>query len=434
MEHLQNSSCCPELVDGKKCDYLDFVYRLTNHTDVNLDTRQQRVAVEVAIHVRIERCTGPLQLGNVVYSITLLPGEKVRLFTQDRRSRFSFDSETQLSYRHEQSAEEQFYMESFEKFMSDLNSRDESHGSTSSSGSSTTNASTSGLFGTIFNGPSASISGSFNASATMDFIRELNVHAESSHNKSVQMTRESSAVQVGEVQTKTHTEGESESHVESSSRTFSNPNRCHSVSYLFYQVDKQQTTKVSIRAVKLRVVDQAASSAVVNNPVLGNRKLSVIPTAILATSDKAVSKIREIESLEQANVAASFQPRLVLSAASLNAVPMSDAVRAQAIANVKTDLQNSKILDKDGKVSKEVTSEFNFEFKTSIPTPGIVVRGCLDDCNTCEESEQQLIALELEHKKLQNQLLARQIELLDKSQEYRCCPEGYEEILEEGEE
>ena len=111
--------CCPTLIDGKKCDYLDFVYRLTNYTNVNADNRDQRVAVEVALHVRVERCTDDLELGNLVYSTTLLPGEKVRLYTQDRKSRFSFDSESQLSYRHEQSSEEQYYMESFESFFSE---------------------------------------------------------------------------------------------------------------------------------------------------------------------------------------------------------------------------------------------------------------------------------------------------------------------------
>jgi hypothetical protein len=30
----------------------------------------------------------------------------------------------------------------------------------------------------------------------------------------------------------------------------------------------------------------------------------------------------------------------------------------------------------------------------------------------------------LERKELENKLLQRQIELLDKSQEYRCCPAG----------
>ncbi len=37
-----------------------------------------------------------------MYSTTLLPGEQVRLATTDRRSRFSFDSESKLSYRSEQ--------------------------------------------------------------------------------------------------------------------------------------------------------------------------------------------------------------------------------------------------------------------------------------------------------------------------------------------
>jgi hypothetical protein len=51
----------------------------------------------------------------------------------------------------------------------------------------------------------------------------------------------------------------------------------------------------------------------------------------------------------------------------------------------------------------------------------VIVKGCLDDCNTCEPALHRKIDLELEHARLQNELLKRQIELLDKSQEYRCC-------------
>ena len=421
METKKKNPCCPELVTGKKCDYLDFVYRLKNYTNVKLDHLNQRVAVEVALHIRIERCTGPLQLGNVVYSTTLLPGEKVKLFTQDRRSRFSYDSETQLSYRHEQSAEEQYYMDAYESFMSDLESREETQASSSSSGSASSKGSTSGLFGTIFNGPSASISGSYDASSTKDFMRELRVHAEASHNKSIHMTRETSAVQVGEVQTKKHVEGESESHVESSSRLFRNKNRCYSVSYLFYQLDKQQTTRVSIRAIKIRVIDPAANSAVVNKPILANPKFSVIPAAVLATSDKATIKTKELDT-ERLAYATKIQPQMLYTAMQLQVAPISKNIREKAMANVKEDLVDNRILDKNGKVSKEVIAEFNFEFKTTIPTPGIVVKGCLDDCNTCEDTQQQFIGLELENQKLQNELLAKQIELLEKSQEYRCCP------------
>ncbi|SFD39800.1 hypothetical protein [Algibacter pectinivorans] len=422
MKVENKNGCCPELPDGKTCDYLDFVYRLTHYTDVKQDNQSQRVPVEVALHVRVERCSGPLQLGNLVYSTTLLPGEKVRLYTQDRRSRFSFDSETQLSYRHEQSAEEQYYLDSYEKFMSDLDSREDINSSESSSGTNSTNASTSGLLGTIVNGPSARISGSFDASSTKDFMRELSIHAEASHNKSIQMTRESSAIQVGEVSTKTHAEGESESHVESSSRTFHNENRCHSVTYLFYQVDKQQTTKVSIKAIKTRVIDQATPSGVVNNPMLTNAKLSVVPTAVLATSSKLPEKIKELKAINSDN-----NPRYTAAYVASNArynvaQPLSETVRLKALENVKNNLIAANILSKEGGATEQTIAEFSFEYKTSIPTAGVVVKGCLDNCNVCEESLMEDIKLDLEHKSLQNKLLQKQIELLEKSQEYRCCP------------
>jgi hypothetical protein len=75
----QPNHCCPELPNGKKCDYIDFVYRPKHHTTVNNDSRSQRVPVEVALHNRLECCTEGMELGNLVYSTTLLPGKKVRL-------------------------------------------------------------------------------------------------------------------------------------------------------------------------------------------------------------------------------------------------------------------------------------------------------------------------------------------------------------------
>jgi hypothetical protein len=56
----------------------------------------------------------------------------------------------------------------------------------------------------------------------------------------------------------------------------------------------------------------------------------------------------------------------------------------------------------------------------------VLVKGCLDTCDVCEPELQKQIALELEHKDLENQLLKKQIDLLEKSQEYRCCPEESE--------
>ena len=76
-----------------------------------------------------------------------------------------------------------------------------------------------------------------------------------------------------------------------------------------------------------------------------------------------------------------------------------------------------------------VFANFSFEIRSSLPTPGLLVRGCIDDCDVCEPELQREIELDLENKSLRNQLLKRQIELLDKAQEYRCCPADEDEVV-----
>ena len=86
------------------------------------------------------------------------------------------------------------------------------------------------------------------------------------------------------------------------------------------------------------------------------------------------------------------------------------------------------LLDKEtGLVSPQAQERFGYTRTTSLPTPGIIVKGCLDDCDVCEPELHRSIELDLERKALENKLLARQIELLEKSQEYRCCPVGEQE-------
>ena len=187
-------------------------------------------------------------------------------------------------------------------------------------------------------------------------------------------------------------------------------------------MDKQQTTRVAVKAVKTRVIDPAADSSVVNKPVVADRKFSVIPAAVLATSSQATTKTAEFNSLRLANVAAVNPALLKVSATRFSTPPLESAVRNEALKNVNDSLVNANILDKSGKPSKEVLAELNFEFSTSIPTPGVVVKGCLDDCNICEETQHEFIKLEIENQALQNELLKKQIDLLEQSQEYRCCP------------
>jgi hypothetical protein len=67
-------------------------------------------------------------------------------------------------------------------------------------------------------------------------------------------------------------------------------------------------------------------------------------------------------------------------------------------------------------------AELEFSITTSLPTPGLMVKSCLDDCCICEPELKAKMELDLERKKLKNELLKKQIALLEQSQEYRCCP------------
>jgi hypothetical protein len=95
--------------------------------------------------------------------------------------------------------------------------------------------------------------------------------------------------------------------------------------------------------------------------------------------------------------------------------PLDGATREQALRQVDNELMQKNLIDKAGQVTNELKQRIEFEYEFSLPTPGIIVKGCLDDCDVCEPLLQ-------ERMKLENDLLRKQIELLEKSQEYRCCP------------
>ncbi|GAA5522856.1 hypothetical protein LQ318_14835 [Aliifodinibius salicampi] len=430
--------CCPELKTDEACDIIDFQYRTVHNAQVSLDNTSRRIPVEVIIKARLERCTGPLALGDLVYTNTLYPGEKVRLFSIDRRSRFSYDSSTNISYRHEQTSEERYYMSSMSDFMSDLSIRNEGSSSNKNRGSTKTSGGTSGPIETFFSGPSVDIEGSYDAESTSTFLRELNQHVESSHHSSVQATRTASSVSVGEVNTRSHAEGETEDHFESSSRVFSNPNHCHAITYYFYQINKTQTIKFTIESIRRRVIDPAANTKVANNPFISRGDISVIPNSVLATDENRLSVERrgresvsaDLDNAVRLNPDQRFS-RVDTAAtfASFNtAEPLSPSIRAEALAIVDRDLVNAGLLKEEGgDISEETRQKFSFELTSSLPTPGLFVRSCLDECNICEPAVMREIQLDLEYKKLQNKLLERQIELLEKSQEYRCCPADEEE-------
>ncbi len=423
--------CCPALSKDTVCDVLDFHYRTRHNSTIVSGGR--RVQVEVLIHARLERCPGPMTLGDLVYSTTLLPGEKVRLFTSDRRTRFSIDTESKVSYRHEQTSEERFYLSSMHDFMSDVSTRDSGSASSSNKGSARGHAETSGAIESIFGGPSVDVNGSYDASSTSSFLRELTQHASASDRRSESGARAASSVSVGEVSSRSHTESESEDHQESSSREFTNQNRCHAVTYFFYQINKTQTVKFKIVAIQRRVIDPAANTRVSNNPFVADGGVTAIPNAVLATNATRLKteEIGRASALAKQSATFAVDGRETINARAtaldVNAQPIPAALKARALQQVDQSLIKEGLLDKRGKVSDEIVTELSFERISSLPTPGLLVKGCLDDCDVCEPTLERAIELELEHKQLQNELLKKQIALLEKSQEYRCCPAGEEE-------
>jgi hypothetical protein len=434
---FEDIPCCPPLDTSPVCDVIDMRRRLVYPTRVR-GPNERPVKVEVILHTRFTRCSGPLALGDPVYTTTLLPGEQVRLATTDRRSRFSFDSETKLSYRSEQMSEEQYRMTALRTFMSDQNVVDRGEDRASSSGSWDFHGDASGGLGFFSVSADTNARGSHNAQSTSDYLREHRAHAEMSDNQSVEATRKAHSLSMGEVSTRSHAQGESEEHFESSSRTFSNPNQCHAITFIFYRINKTETIKLELVSIERGVVDPVAALPIPANPVRAVGQIAHVPQEVPATSKERLDvETRGLQSealYKQAlggqagaagRVAFVAAPAAALLAELGAQEPLPKATRDAALAEVDAQLVAEGLLDKvGGSVSKRAQETFGYERKTALPTAGIIVKGCLDTCGVCEPELQKKRELELVRLDLENQLLKRQIELLDKSQEYRCCPEG----------
>ncbi|HZT31140.1 MAG TPA: hypothetical protein VFA33_14725 [Bryobacteraceae bacterium] len=420
--------CCPPLEACDCCDRLDFRYQLPFRPAISVDQRRQVIPVEVTLVFRYERCPGPMSLGDLVYSNTLLPGEKVRLFTSDRHSRFFLDSDSQLSYRHETTSEESYYSAGFASSLSQLSLLETGAQSSSFHSSSVGGGGGAGLdLGFFSIGGSVSAS-SYDANAASAFAHSLTQFAASSASHMEAGTRAAASTSIGEVSTRSHSSGESEDQYESSSRTFSNPNHCHAITFFFYRINKCQKITFRLVAIERRVVDPAAPTGTVLNPPSPDTGVSVIPGAVLGTNKERLdAEQRGRTSVTEANNFSPTAGRTVAGASLALAVaaePLSVAARKAALAAVDADLQQEGLLDKSGNLNPDAVKQLSWEKNICLPTPGLIVKGCLDECSVCEPEVEQKIQLELKRMDLENQLLQKKIDLLEKSQEYRCCPAG----------
>jgi len=435
LTQFEDIPCCPPLSTEPVCDVFDMRRRLVFPTEVRAENGQP-VKVEVIFHTRFSRCSGPLALGDLAYTTTLLPGETVRLATTDRRSRFSFDSESNLSYRSEQMSEEQYRMSALRTFMTDQNVVDRGSDRASSSSSWDFHGDASGSIGFFSASADTNARGSHNAKSARDYLREHRAHAEMSDHQSVEATRKAHSLSIGEVSSRSHQAGESEEHFESSSRVFSNPNHCRAITFLFYRINKTETMKLEIVSIERRVIDPVAAMPVQANPIRAIGKISTIPQEVPATNTARLDvEARGLQSETQyAQVGAPVGTPIGVSRLTAVAVsplvaelgtqdPLTKELRDAALKEVDMQLVEEGLIDKvGGSVTETTRQEFGYTQTTSLPTAGVIVKGCLDTCSICEPEVEKKIQYELDRMDLENQLLKRQIELLEKSQEYRCCP------------
>lgn len=423
--------CCPTLIKDDHCDVFNFKRILNYPVTVRSGDRQVPMEAEIVLHFRFRRCTLGLTLGDPVYSTTLLPGEKVRLATTDRKSRFTYDSETKLSYRSEQISEEQYYMTAFQHYVADGANSQSGNVNESDSGDWNFHGDAHGSVGLKLFGGSADAStnanGSHNSSSTLDYLHEQKSHAQASASQAVGETRKAHSVSVGEVSSRTHIAGESEDQFEASSREFSNPNKCHAVTFLFYRLNKKQKVTYELVEIERRVKDPVAPVRRPFTPLLSKTAVSFVPQDVTAINKKVVADNDLLQATSGVNVQAAAGYRI--SAAYLNpalfqgaaagsapsAAPIPVDLRKAALNQVNAELQAAGMLDANQQISPAVKKDISFEAEFSLPTGGIIVKGCLDDCDICEP-------LAKEKMQLENDLLRKQIDLLEKSQEYRCCP------------
>jgi hypothetical protein len=420
-EHQSIIPCCPELIEDNHCDVINFSRVLTYPT--NAESRNgQQVNVEVILHFKFSRRTLGLTLGDPVYSTTLFPGEKVRLSTTDRRSRFSYDSETKMSYRSEQISEEQYFMTATQKYMGDASAAQSGYASNTSASNWDFHGDANGSISPFSMSADASTnaSGKHNSSSVLDYLNQQSTHMQSAATQAVGATHKAHALSMGEVSSRSHAEGESEEHFEASSREFTNFNKCHAVNYMFYRLNKKQQVKFELVAIERRVLDESAPIGGVLQTSIKPTPIAIVPQDIPATAmiKRNLARNLAATNLEVSAAIAGSPASFLRPAASNNAEirpPIDNAVRQKALSHVDEELMAKNLIDKDGNVTKEIKQVTEFESEFSLPTPGIIVKGCLDECDVCEPVLHERMQLE-------NDLLRKQIELLEKSQEYRCCP------------
>lgn len=383
----------------------------------SFNIRVDNQLVECTLRYQIERCTEDYVLSDLVHSITLFPGEEVFLSTRSRHSLTRFTEDTSVSANSVSRSSDRVWMEAFKSMATNYSETDASVSKASShSEYSQSNVSGGGgfnffgLFGA--SGGASKTSGEFDASSSASFFQQINQHLTSSVHQTNQVTRDTMSVNMTQVNSHRESTLESKEELQVSTRRFRNDNECHTVTHFFWQIGKRQRVKVTFLGRTCRPLNTFANTAVTMKPF----QMSVANNAKLNFDAKATDPAPGVAQAGDANLRFNAFQNLTSDQISLQraaSVPFAtfaaeEKARQAALAKVDAML-------------KDQPNQFTHESVNIIPTEALYVESELGNCAICEPELVAKHVYELERMRLENELLEKQITLLEKHKDYRCC-------------
>src|SRR5207249_9571559 len=140
---------------------------------------------------------------------------------------------------------------------------------------------------------------------------------------------------------------------------------CNGVKFLFYLDNKTQTMKYILEDIKRLVIVDAAN----NITKVALKKLDPTTAVRIASVN-----VLATDTQSRSRLAGQREDRPAFAA---EGVPTVD-LREAALKQVDQDLVKQGLLDKvGGNVSPAAKKKFSFEVESALPTPCVLVKGCL---------------------------------------------------------
>lgn len=391
------------------CDTYILTYRY--------NIRVENQLVETTLRYKVVRCTEGYVLSDLLNSITLFPGEEVFMSTRSQHTTNRFTEDKSFSASQVSRSSDRLWMETYKTAATDFISteRATSRTAANSSFSQTSGGGSAGIDLGFFEigGGVSHVSGEFDANSSAEFTNALHQHLETSFHQTNQVVRDSMSINITQVNSHREATSERDDELKVATRRFKNLNQCHTVTHYFYQIAKRQRVKIVLLSRTFRVLNRFANTAVNIKPHDLSLSTNVVVTPLQPGTGAAV-----------ASVALVAQPQFVTlqraTADQLNLQRIGAVSQAEFEADEKTRI---KAITQVNKLLATQTVEFIFEQVSTIPTEALYVESELGKCLLCEPYVVCKQKLDLERTRLENLKLSREIDILEKHKDYRCCDE-----------